>query len=44
MLEEEVDCLQVPPKPLLSSPKREIKGDRDKSNQASSSIQLDGSS
>ncbi|XP_035548849.1 rust resistance kinase Lr10-like isoform X1 [Juglans regia] len=38
MLEGDVECLQVPLKPLQPSPKREIKGGRDNSNQASSSI------
>ncbi|KAF5462906.1 hypothetical protein F2P56_018873 [Juglans regia] len=36
MLEGDVECLQVPLKPLQPSLKREIKGDRDNSNQASS--------
>ncbi|XP_035548840.1 LEAF RUST 10 DISEASE-RESISTANCE LOCUS RECEPTOR-LIKE PROTEIN KINASE-like 2.2 isoform X2 [Juglans regia] len=44
MLEGDVECLQVPLKPLQPSPKREIKGARDNSNQASSSIQSDESS
>ncbi|KAF5462858.1 hypothetical protein F2P56_018829 [Juglans regia] len=44
MLEGDVECLQVPLKPLHPSPKREIKDARDNSNQASSSIQLDESS
>ncbi|KAG2694079.1 hypothetical protein I3760_08G124300 [Carya illinoinensis] len=39
MLEGDVECLQVPLKPLQPSPNREIKGARDNSNQASSSIQ-----
>ncbi|XP_035548814.1 rust resistance kinase Lr10-like [Juglans regia] len=39
MLEGDVECLQVPLKPLQPSLKREINGDRDNSNQASSSIQ-----
>ncbi|KAG6700675.1 hypothetical protein I3842_08G123900 [Carya illinoinensis] len=39
MLEEDVEYLQVPLKPLQPSPNREIKGARDNSNQASSSIQ-----
>ncbi|KAG6700764.1 hypothetical protein I3842_08G129700 [Carya illinoinensis] len=43
MLEGDVECLQVPLKPLQPSPKREIKGARDNSNQASSSIQSDES-
>ncbi|XP_035549277.1 LEAF RUST 10 DISEASE-RESISTANCE LOCUS RECEPTOR-LIKE PROTEIN KINASE-like 2.2 isoform X2 [Juglans regia] len=37
MLEGDVECLQVPLKPLQPS-QREIKGDRDNSNQASSSF------
>ncbi|XP_035548713.1 PR5-like receptor kinase [Juglans regia] len=41
MLEGDVECLQVPLKPLQPSLKIEIKGDRDNSNQASSSIQPD---
>ena len=41
MVEGDVECLQVPLKPLQPSLKREIKGDRDNSNQASSSIQSD---
>ncbi|KAG7967833.1 hypothetical protein I3843_08G119200 [Carya illinoinensis] len=40
MLEGKVECLQVPLKPL-QPPMREIKGVRDNSNQASSSIQSD---
>ncbi|XP_035548846.1 LEAF RUST 10 DISEASE-RESISTANCE LOCUS RECEPTOR-LIKE PROTEIN KINASE-like 2.5 isoform X3 [Juglans regia] len=44
MLEGDVECLQVPLKPLQPSPKRAIKGARDNSNQASSSIQSDESS
>ncbi|KAG6700631.1 hypothetical protein I3842_08G121500 [Carya illinoinensis] len=43
MLEGDVECLQVPLKPLQPSPKREVKGARDNSNQASSSIQSDES-
>ncbi|KAG6700685.1 hypothetical protein I3842_08G124600 [Carya illinoinensis] len=39
MLEGDVECLQVPLKSLQPSPNREIKGARDNSNQASSSIQ-----
>ncbi|KAG6689313.1 hypothetical protein I3842_11G168300 [Carya illinoinensis] len=39
MLEGDVECLQVPLKPLHPSPNREIKGARDNSNQVSSSIQ-----
>ncbi|KAG6645458.1 hypothetical protein CIPAW_08G124300 [Carya illinoinensis] len=39
MIEGDVECLQVPLKPLQPSPNREIKGARDNSNQASSSIQ-----
>ncbi|KAG7967832.1 hypothetical protein I3843_08G119100 [Carya illinoinensis] len=39
MLEGDVECLQVPLKPLQPSPNIEIKGARDNSNQASSSIQ-----
>ncbi|KAG6700683.1 hypothetical protein I3842_08G124500 [Carya illinoinensis] len=38
MLEGDVECLQVPLKSLQPSPKREIKGARDNSNQNSSSI------
>ncbi|KAF5462884.1 hypothetical protein F2P56_018853 [Juglans regia] len=41
MLEGDVECLQVPLKSLQPSLKRERKGDRDNSNQASSSIQSD---
>ncbi|XP_035548838.1 rust resistance kinase Lr10-like isoform X2 [Juglans regia] len=44
MLKGDVECLQVPLKPLQPSPKREIKGVRDNSNQASSSIQSNESS
>ncbi|KAG2709270.1 hypothetical protein I3760_05G230500 [Carya illinoinensis] len=44
MLEGELECLQVPLKPLLLSPKREIKGVKDNPNQASSPIQSDESS
>ncbi|KAG7967836.1 hypothetical protein I3843_08G119500 [Carya illinoinensis] len=38
MLEGDAECLQVPLKSLQPSPKREIKGARDNSNQNSSSI------
>ncbi|KAG2694026.1 hypothetical protein I3760_08G122400, partial [Carya illinoinensis] len=44
MLEGDVECLEVPLKPLQPSPNREIKGARDRSNQALSSIQSDESS
>ncbi|XP_041022850.1 PR5-like receptor kinase [Juglans microcarpa x Juglans regia] len=39
ILEVDVECLQVPLKPLQPSPMREIKGARNNSNQTSSSIQ-----